>query len=336
MAKIVDVARLAGVSPASVSRFLNNQQVLKEETAQRIKAAVETLQYYPNPIAVGLRTKRTNMIAFVIPTLSNLYYIDIYRELHKACTKEGYMLCIHSTEGSKELLSEIIESISEYQYAGVIISYLDEPDVTEKLASLQKRLPLVLITTDIEKKSFSTVQMDVESAMYEATKYLIDADKRRIAFAGGGSRSPITVEGKMTGYFTALRDAGIKPRQDYIFYKKGDHTLTGVAAGQAAAKELMNLTEPPQAVVCTVDDVAVGFIKYLKENHYRVPEDFSVIGFNGIFLADVYEPEVTTMAQPFHEMAEAAFALLQEQIKNPDSAKEQRPFHAKLKIQKST
>ena len=103
MAKIEDVARMAGVSPASVSRYLNNRELLRDETADKIRVAIEKLNYSPNPVAVGLRTGHSKMVAFIIPTMNNLYYIELFNDMHHRCTECGYTLCLYSVEDDLEL-----------------------------------------------------------------------------------------------------------------------------------------------------------------------------------------------------------------------------------------
>jgi len=334
MAKIEDVAKLAGVSPASVSRFLNNKSLLRDETADRIEAAITKLNYSPNPIAVGLRTKHTKMFAFIIPTMNNLYYIELFNDIHRLCIEYGYMLCLYSVEEDLEMLKKILTELSEFQYEGIIISYLDEPEVFEEINRLRRRIPVVLISADISKTDFDVVYLDVREATYKAAKFFIDRDFKRIAFIGGGflDNLRIVIKEKMRGYQEAMLEAG---RPLLIDVPKGRNILEapdGMTAGVLGAQALMAEECPPDAIICGLDIIAVGVCRYLSENGYRVPEDVMVTGFSGTTLANIYNPSISTIVQPLNEMAKAALELLMRRIKDPASKPVQRSFLAELRI----
>ena len=334
MAKIIDVAKLAGVSAASVSRYLNNKSMLRDETAEKIEAAIKELGYSPNPIAAGLRTKRSNMIAFIIPTLNNLYYIELLREMEHLCSKNGYTLSIYSIEEDMNTLKKILMNISEYQYDGVIICYLDEPEMLKTLNRLQENLPIVLITAAQDRDAFNNVFLDVRDATYQAVKTLIKKDRRRIGFIGGGFKDMVRViiKEKFLGYEAAVKDSGLPLLASTPKGQLASEVADGMTAGIVGAQELMNRYERPDAIICSIDIVAMGCVRYLKENGYRVPDDVEVVGFSGSMLTNVYNSDISTITQPLGDMARAAFYLLIQQIKDPVKEKKCRIFRARLHI----
>lgn len=334
MAKIEDVAKLAGVSPASVSRFLNNRSLLRDETAERIQAAIAKLNYSPNPIAVGLRTKHTKMIAFIIPTMNNLYYIELFNDIQRLCVEYGYTLCLYSAEDDLELLKKVLSELSEFQYEGAIISYLDEPEVLDEIRCLQHRMPVVLISADKGKADFDIVYLNVRQATYEATKFYIEHGHSRVAFIGGGfwDALRIVIREKMTGYQEAMLEAGEPALTDVPKGKSIIDVPDGMTVGVLGAQNLMAAENPPSAIICSLDIIAVGVHRYLSENGYRVPEDVAVAGFSGTTLASIYNPAISTIVQPLDEMARAALELLMRRIKTPESAPMRQSFCASLRI----
>lgn len=334
MAKIDDVAKLAGVSPASVSRFLNNRNLLRDETAERIQDAITKLNYSPNPIAVGLRTKHTKMIAFIIPTMNNLYYIELFNDIYQLCVECGYTLCLYSVEDDLEQLKKLLEELSEFQYEGVIVSYLDEPEVLDAIRCLQRRMPVVLISADSEKSDFDIVYLDVRHATYEATKFYIKKGFKRVAFIGGGFLGAlrIVIREKMTGYQDAINESGQQP---FVDIPKGKNIIDvpdGMTVGVLGAQNMMTEEVPPDAIICSLDIIAVGVHRYLSENGYRVPEDIAVAGFSGTTLASIYSPAISTIVQPLDEMSQVAVDLLMRRIKEPTCKPMKRSFCASLHV----
>ena len=334
MAKIADVAKLAGVSPASVSRFLNNRELLRDTTAERIEEAIAKLNYSPNPIAVGLRTRHMKMIAFIIPTMNNLYYIELFNNIHRLCVAYGYTLCLYSVEEDLEQLKRILAELSEFQYEGIIISYLDEPEAFEDICRLRRRMPVVLISADAEKTGFDVVYLDVHDAAYQATRYYIDHGYQRIAFIGGGFLDAlrIVIKEKMRGYQDAIKDAGRTPLIDTPKGRTLQDAPDGMTAGVLGAQDLMARAETPDSIICGLDIIAIGVCRYLSGNGYRVPDDVAVTGFSGITLANIYDPAISTIVQPLDEMAKAALELLMRRIREPESAPVRQSFRASLRV----
>ena len=329
MAKIEDVAKLAGVSPASVSRFLNNRNLLRDETAERIQDAIIKLGYSPNLIAVGLRTKHTKMIAFIIPSMNNLYYIELFNHIHQICMGYGYTLCLYSVEDDLKQLKALLSELSEFQYEGVIISYLDEPEVVDAIRCLKRRMPVVLITADAEKTDFDIVCLDVRHATYEATKFFIERGFKHVGFIGAGVLGAlrIVMREKIDGYRDAVSELGQQPLVDLP-----DDGPDGMTVGVLGAQKMMSKDIHPDAIICSLDIIAVGVHRFLSENGYRVPEDVAVAGFSGTTLASIYNPAITTIVQPLDRMSRAAVDLLLRRLKEPESEPIKRSFDASFHI----
>ena len=235
MAKIEDVARMAGVSPASVSRYLNNRELLRDETADKIRVAIEKLNYSPNPVAVGLRTGHSKMVAFIIPTMNNLYYIELFNDMHHRCTECGYTLCLYSVEDDLELLKKIISELSEFQYEGAIVSYLDEPEVMKEIQNLRRRMPVVLISANDMRTDFDMVYLDVCEATCSAARHYIQKNYQNIAFIGGGApKAPrIIIKKKLAGYLKAMEEVGRQPLLGTSEESMTEELADGMTAGRS-------------------------------------------------------------------------------------------------------
>lgn len=354
MAKINDVAKLAGVSPASVSRFLNNRKLLRDETAEKIERAIAELDYSPNPIAVGLRTKHTRMIAFIIPTMNYLYYIELFNDIYQLCVECGYTPCLYSVEDDLEQLKKVLNELSEFQYEGVIISYLDEPEVIEALENLKKRMPVVLISADAQK-NFDTVYLDVRKSTYDATKFYINNGIKHIALIAGGyvDQMRIIVKEKILGYQDAMIEAGLIPnvsiqrgsigsqniiaeaRQSGTNPQKDNNCIDitdGLTFGILGTQSLMQREYPPEVLICITDIIAVGAHRYLSENGYCIPNDVAVVGFSGNTITSIYDPSISTIIQPLAEISRAAVGLLLRRIKDPTCTYVRRSFHTSFHI----
>lgn len=320
MAKIEDVARMAGVSPASVSRYLNNRELLRDETADKIRVAIEKLNYSPNPVAVGLRTGHFKMVAFIIPTMNNLYYIELFNDMHHRCTECGYTLCLYSVEDDLELLKKIISELSEFQYEGAIVSYLDEPEVMKEIQNLRRRMPVVLISANDMRTDFDMVYLDVCEATCSAARHYIQKNYQNIAFIGGGApKAPrIIIKKKLAGYLKAMEEVGRQPLLGTSEESMTEELADGMTAGILGAQSLVRSGLRPDAIICSLDIIAIGVNRYLRENGYRIPEDVAVVGFSGTTLASIYDPAISTIVQPLDDMARGALSLLLRRIKDPE------------------
>ncbi len=333
MVTITDVANLARVSPATVSRYFNNRALLRDDTAKRVEDAINKLQFSPNPVAAGLRTKRSGMIACIIPTLNNLYYIELFSAIQRRCTQHGYSLCMYSIEEDSDILRKLTESMSEYQFEGVIICYLDEPQVIPTLLELQQRIPIVLLTASDEREQFSTVCLDAYTATYNATKYYISKGYKHIGFVSGGYENNlrIIISEKLRGYEKAVSEAGLASMFSAPRGNLAAEAADGLTAGVLGAQHLMSGAVKPEAIVCTLDIVALGCVRYLREQGYRVPEDVEVAGFSGSTLTDVYAPYISSIVQPLDSIAASAVRFLVEQIHDPYAPKKTKRFDAALR-----
>ena len=323
MTKITDVAKLAGVSTATVSRYINKTGVVKPETAEAVERAIHELGYMPNMTAVGLRTRQTKKIAFFIPTLNNLYYIEFFGELNRILLKAGYTLCLFSMEESLDRLKIMLRSLSASQYDGAIVCYMDEPVVMDELARLRDRMPLVIMTASPDRKDFCSVFLDVRSASRNAVESYYEEGRKHIAFIKGGTdqSTRIIIEEKLGGYIEAVKKHGDEPIIASPHCKRDIDAANGIAAGLKGVEDFLELPEMPDAIICSLDNIAIGVCRALKTRGFRVPDDVAVVGFSGQSMTEIYSPSISTIMQPLSDMAEAVWELLGWQINTQNLGK---------------
>lgn len=329
MAVIKDVANLAGVSISTVSKYFNNPNGLSEPYHSKVAAAVEELNFKPNAIARGLRTKRTNTIALIVPDITNTFYVEVYDSVRLAAISQGYMTQLYTTEENFNMLNELVNQLSSSKIDGMILCFLDEDDTITLLDRTQATVPVALLSWDSDTK-FNSAVLDLTKTMYQATSYLIQQGHSKIAYVNGRAGSRISFQ-KKGGYLKAMAGAGLTVPENYIY--SGNYSYR---TGYQAAKQFMQYPDPPTAIVAANDIIAIGCCKYLHLNGYHIPNDVSVVGMDGIQLAKIYDPSITTMATPISAMGSEAVNLLINKINHPTSKNRQILFESKLTVGRST
>lgn len=309
-ASIKDVAKEAGVSIATVSRVLNDIDVVNEETKKKVLEAIKKLGYRPNIVARSLKTQRTRTIGILIPDISNQFYPEIVRGAEDVANIYDYnvMLCNSDFDTDKE--KEYLRVLKEKMVDGVLyMSSSLENDILDLINELDVKT--VLVETDDKNANLPSVTIDNVKATYEVTKYLIDKDIRDIAFIGVSREDNNAWKKRFTGYKNALQESNIEFREELTYF----HNLK-VETGYNGVVEMLNRGVKPQAVVCASDEIAMGAINALRDNGLRVPEDVSVTGFNDIDLARAFYPKLTTVHQPMYDMGSVAMRMLIKLINN--------------------
>ena len=329
MVKIKDVAKHGRVSISSVSRYFNSPDTLRPETRKKVQEAVETLHYSPSPIARSMRTKSTNTIALIIPSLANLYYIDLYTALLEVAALEGYTVNLLSSNWDHETLRGYLQALPGRNVDGIIVTFLDDDELMEDFRTAQKHVPLALVTSVPNRQEFNSVFIDAREGEMRATQHLIDAGCTRIAFVGG-RRNPPNLE-KQKGFEDAMRQNGLPVVPEFYFFDQ-NHFSTGFWA----VRQFLTLSQRPDGIVCATDDIAMGCVKYLLRKDIRVPQDVKVIGFNGISLINAYEPSISSLEHPIKAIAAEAVGLVCKQIETPRGRRHQVTFRTTLIVNTST
>ena len=303
---IRQVARQAGVSIATVSRALTTPDKVSEKTLKKVLAQVERSRYKPNLLARNFRSKRAYAIVVLVPNIANPFFAEIIRGIEQVAQQHGYAVLLGDTEGREDREAYYVGLVETRQADGLIQLHPRLPKVAQGVGGLE--IPLVNACEYIEDAPCPRVGIDNVAAAREMTSYLIGLGHRRIGAILGPNTSPLTTD-RLRGYKLALKAA--KLTADDTLIAQGDFTMS---SGRAAIAELFKVKEPPTAVFCFNDEMALGAIRWLKSTGRSVPQDVSVVGFDDIEFASFCDPPLTTIEQPTREIGNKAMSVLFEML----------------------
>ena len=314
---IKDVARLAGVSIATVSRAVNEPDRVRSETRQRVQDAIRQTGYSPNSLARNFRRGRTQVIMVVLPSVGDPFFTDVMRGVRAVAAREGYSLLINETQFNTLTADEIGAMVVSRQADGIILLASLSPFGTRVLSAESRRaLPMVIGCETIapELSEIPGVHIDNVAAAREATAYLQDLGHRRIAFMYGEHETLLTAD-REAGYRQAMEAAGLPVNSDWIV--EGQLSIEGAIA---ATSRLLYLPKRPTAIFCANDEMAMGCVHALKAAGLAVPRDISVVGFDDTRYARITDPPLTTVRQPTRLIGERVMERLLQEIDSERTA----------------
>lgn len=302
MSNIREVARLAGVSVATVSRTLRSPERVLAETRDKVNAAVEQAGYRPNQMAVQFRSRKSGNLVILVPTVANIFFARVISGAQQAAQAVNYRLLLCDTQGREAIEREFAELVYAHQADGVIQLRAYDP-YEQALPGVD--LPPVINACEVDVLGrYPTVSLDNRGAAKAMTQHLIELGHQRIGLIKGPKSSPLTRE-RVAGYQDALQQAGIAV--DPALIRPGNFSLQ---AGYDGAAALLQLPHRPTALFCENDEMAIGALKQIKQQGLRVPEDISLAGFDDIPFAAYCDPPLTTIAQPTETFGRLAVEML--------------------------
>lgn len=302
---IKEVSKLAGVSFKTVSRVLNNEKNVSDETRRRVEQVVAELNFRPSLAARTLAGRKSFQVALLYDNPSPYYVYHLQAGAQERCHELGYRLLIQPVVAdSADLVQEVAALIDETHLDGLILS----PPVTESVALLEeldrRGLPYVRIEPGIRRDEGRSTTIDDVAAARDLTAHLIGLGHRAIAFITGPENHISSVE-RLEGYRAALDAHGIA--FDPALVATGDYSF---ASGREAARHLLDAPSRPTAIFAGNDDMAAGALAVAHERDIGVPDQISIAGFDDSDLAAAVWPPLTTVRQPVRELAWAAADLL--------------------------
>ena len=320
---IKDIAEMAGVSRATVSRVLSNPSVVSQPRQEAVHRAIKDLSYRPSPIARGLTTGRVPCLHVLISDIRNPFYAEMARGVEDAARNNDYAVVFGNTDDSPERELQYLAHTNELRFAGVIMmSAVGKVDLKKALCELNR--PVVLANRLVPGMEADAVVLNNEHGAYHATRYLIDLGHRRICHLAGLRYSSASAERKR-GFVRAVEEAALDIPQGSVF--SGDLRVeSGETMGRRLVKEGLKCT----AIFAANDLMAIGLISAFESEGIRVPEDVSVIGFDDIAYAGLPGVQLTTIKQPSYEMGRAALNMLLERVRGESSAFRMMRFEPEL------
>ena len=309
---IKDIARIAGVGVSTVSRAINDDPTINEKTRERVLKICEENHYVPNNSARNLKMTESNTVALLVMGIENIFFTSMFGRFQKELEAKGYDFFLHAVSEWSDAVDVAMELTTEKRLKGIIFLGGQMDHSKEKLKKMN--IPYVLCTVAREGEKFHadlpTVSIDDKAASKTIVEYLIKNGHKRIAIIAGNKADLAIGERRLSGYKHALEDNGIAVDESLIFRQKEEIPGYTPENGYAVAKEILASDLKFSALYCTSDLVAMGAYKALNEAGVRIPEDVSVVGFDGISLGNFLNPPLTTMVQPRDELITASVEKL--------------------------
>ncbi|EGT5725016.1 DNA-binding transcriptional regulator CytR [Cronobacter sakazakii] len=306
-ATMKDVAVRARVSTATVSRALMNPEKVSQATRNRVEQAAIDVGYLPGSLNRNLKRNESCTILVIVPDICDPFFSEIIRGIEVTAAEQGYLVligdCAHQNQQEKTFIDLIITK----QIDGMLLLGSRLPFDASK--EEQRNLPPMVMANEFAPElELPTVHIDNLTAAFNAVNYLHELGHQRIACIAGPEEMPLC-HYRLQGYVQALRRSGMTVDPHYI--ARGDFTYE---AGANALEQLLNLPQPPTAIFCHSDVMALGALSMAKRRGFRVPDDLSIIGFDNIALAEFCDPPLTTVAQPRFDIGREAMLLLLSQL----------------------
>jgi LacI family transcriptional regulator len=307
---IDDVAKAAGVAIKTVSRVLNDEPNVREETRARVQAVVKELNYHPSLSARSLAGRRSYLVGLVYGNPSANYVVDVQHGAMSACREKGFQLFAHQC-GSRgdELIREVLGLVDQTHVDGLVITPPLSEDATLIKALDRRGVPFVRIAPNEVRHPSPYADMDDEGAAREMTEYLIGLGHRRIGFIIGHPEHYASGR-RLQGYKSALRAHKLPYDAEYV--KQGYFVFD---SGMECGRQLLMLPDRPTAIFASNDDMAAGVLMAAHEMGIGVPSHLSVAGFDDTYIARTVWPRLTTVHQPSYDLAYEATGLLLQLLK---------------------
>jgi len=306
MTTIYDVAKHAGVAPATVSRVINESGYVSEETRLRVRRAIDELKYTPNRLARGLRSKQTQTLGLVVTDITNPFWTTVARGVEDAASQAGFSVILCNTDESDAKQDQYASLLLEKQVDGFLLVPATRDVSTVSLVQ-ERGVPIVVLDRRMPIP-VDTVRGDSEGGAHELITHLLRFGHRRIALLGG-SVNVSTAREREAGYRRALEEAGIPVDESLILNRAFTQQ-----AGYAMTQAVLKMEPRPTALFAVNNFIAIGAVRALRDAKLRLPEDVALVSFDDLPIALVVEPFLTVAAQPAYEMGRLATELLMARI----------------------
>lgn len=313
MVTIKDVARIAGVSIATVSRTLSKPESVSENTQEKVNKAIAKSGYVTNALASNFRRRQSNTIVVIVPNIGNSFYAAVIQGIEKVAAANGYRVLLGDSQFRQGRESEYAEMVRQRLADGMICLGRNVPIDTRTSIEAKDAPPVVMACEYQGPISVPSVVIDNQLAAKEMTQYLIKQGHHRIGFINGPDDMPIC-QARFQGYLDALSEAKIRSSKGLV--ASGEFLL---AEGYNLAHKMLSAKNPPTAIFCASDEMAVGAMNAAADLGLNVPADVSIAGFDDIEVAEYCRPALTTVHQPRTAIGEKAMLAMLQVLKGNEA-----------------
>lgn len=308
MVNIKDVAKLANVSIATVSRSLAEPEKVSDKTREKVMRAVESSGYVVNTLAQNFRRRRSNTVIVMVPDIANPFFANIIQGIEKVASSHKYRVLLGDTQGDQGRERAYGELVTQKQADGIICLGRNIPFAYRSgRKSLDPTWPPIVMACEYHGEiAVPSVCIDNVAAAAELVEYLIGLGHRKIAYINGPKDS-VLCQDRFQGFNDALKVNNVSVNK--LWLAQGEFTL---ASGYGAMKVLLGKKERPTAVFCANDEMAIGAMQACRDEGLTIPDDMSIVGFDDIVFAEYTSPRLTTIHQPRNEIGERVMTLMLE------------------------
>ncbi|WP_159818166.1 LacI family DNA-binding transcriptional regulator [Colwellia sp. 20A7] len=311
--KLIDVAQLAGVSKSTVSQYLNGRfDYMSEKTKERIKLAVEELDYVPNPIARSLKMNKTKTIGVIVRDITGFYTSRTLRGIDDYCKKSDYNVLIYNTDVDPEVEAKSLETLYQLRVDGIIIASSGQ---NTKLIDkyINNGLPIVHFQLEHDGNEKNIIVSDYRKAAFDATEYLIELGHKRICFLTQDFQSMKSRKDRYLGYTDALEKHSIPVDQQLVQYW---HRNTGF---QQSPKSMLAATNPPTVFFTQHLPITTELLTAFNNENISIPDDVSLLAFDELPMAEYLKVPITVITQNPYEVGREATKLLLDKISDDET-----------------
>jgi LacI family transcriptional regulator/LacI family repressor for deo operon, udp, cdd, tsx, nupC, and nupG len=313
MAILKDVAKIAGVSTATVSRVLNDAENVKPVTRVKVQKAIKELNFKPSRVAQRLRIRdgKKRIIGLVVPDIQNPFYVDVVRGVEELAYLKDYVVFVGNFAQDEEKEKMYLNIMKSESVDGLIVAPSNEKD-DDVMKLVKDGLPIVCVDRGLSEIDVDVVLVDNRKGAFDAVEFLIQSGYKRIAYIGGLPQIPTTMQRK-SGYEDALLKYGIPIDPELMRFGDSKHQ-----SGKKLAEELLNLKNRPTALFTGNNLITLGALETIHNQKLKIPQDIAIIGFDDMYWAISLNPPLTAVRQPGYEIGKRAAEMLFQRVKEPD------------------
>ncbi|WP_410512845.1 LacI family DNA-binding transcriptional regulator [Paenibacillus sp. BR2-3] len=311
MTNISDVAKLSGLSKATVSRVLNNHSYVSKEKREIVLKVIEELGYTPNPSARRLRGQLTTTIGVIVPRIVNPFFAYLVNSIEETAYQNGYQVIIFQSNLNKEKELAFLNLLKMKQVDGIIMTSIENDwNVIEPFTQYG---PLLMCNEYMDQAQVPMIRLDQHKGAFIGARHLIERGHRKIAYCTGGLFAQERKDkDRNQGFQQALMEAGLEVIPKWIFVNQNS-----IEDGRRVVKQILEMDDRPTAIFTGSDEVASGVIAEANERGLTLPDSLAVIGFDDQPVAELLVPKLTTIRQPVDEMGKKAMEIIIKMLEDP-------------------
>ncbi len=315
---VVDIAKLAGVAPMTVSRVINGSGYVSARLREKVQSVIDKMEYHPNALARGLKSQRSHVIGILAPDIQNPFSAELAGSIQDVLLESGYTSFISTTEQSSKRELAALAAFFDHRVAGIVVATMETEAGNEALDRFTRRgLPIVLVGRSSGPDNIARVTADHWKGAYDAVAHLISRGHTRIGYIGGSAVTAGRLR-RFHGYLEAMSAHGLEVHEKWI---AGPEAETGPgyskqADGYAAMERLLALPQRPTAVFARNDFTAMGAMSAARDLGVSIPDEMAIAGFDNVPQSAFTTPPLTTVAQSTAEQGRAAAKMLLDRIEN--------------------